>query len=181
MVNPGRTGEFINSVAGGKAVRAFVPSPFPPELPLQFTSERRRYWSGPPWRWGAWTVSLCFCPIRRYSSIPVYDARRRSPPRSKAPCLRYRICCNSICTKPRVCLSMMCCRYPTTFERWSTDFRFWPARYPVYTGSVLPGGIEKCRIFWGYRIVREITGRQRSRIFSYQAFLDILNEGAESV
>lgn len=28
-------------------------------------------------------------------------------------------------------------------------------------------------------IVREISGRRRERIFSYQAYLDILNEGVE--
>ena len=31
----------------------------------------------------------------------------------------------------------------------------------------------------GLGIVREITGRQRNRIYAYQAFLDILNEGAQ--
>jgi len=42
MVKRGSTGEYINSVAGGEAVRAFVPEPLPPEFPLQFTPERRR-------------------------------------------------------------------------------------------------------------------------------------------
>ncbi len=28
-------------------------------------------------------------------------------------------------------------------------------------------------------IVREITGRQRNRIYAYQTLLDILNEGAQ--
>jgi len=28
-------------------------------------------------------------------------------------------------------------------------------------------------------IVREITGRQRNRIYAYQAFLELLNEGAQ--
>ena len=42
MVKRGSTGEYINSVAGGEAVRAFVPAPLPPEVPLQFTPERRR-------------------------------------------------------------------------------------------------------------------------------------------
>ncbi len=31
----------------------------------------------------------------------------------------------------------------------------------------------------GLGIVREITGRQRNRIYAYQGFLDILNEGSQ--
>jgi len=42
MVKRGSTGEYINCVAGGEVVRAFVPAPLPPVFPLQFTPERRR-------------------------------------------------------------------------------------------------------------------------------------------
>ncbi len=42
MVERGSTGEYLTSVAGGEAVRAFVPAPLPPEPPLQFTPKRRR-------------------------------------------------------------------------------------------------------------------------------------------
>lgn len=42
MAERGGTGEYLTSVAGGEAVRAFVPTPLPPEPPLRFTPERRR-------------------------------------------------------------------------------------------------------------------------------------------
>jgi len=29
--------------------------------------------------------------------------------------------------------------------------------------------------------VREITGKRRNRVFAYQAYLDILNEGTEAL
>ena len=42
MVERGVTGMYQVSLAGGETVRAFVPAPLPPALPLQFSPQRRR-------------------------------------------------------------------------------------------------------------------------------------------
>ena len=33
--------------------------------------------------------------------------------------------------------------------------------------------------FGGYEVVREITGRKRNRVFSYEGYVRILSEGTE--
>ncbi len=38
----GVTGQYEQTTAGGEQVRAFIPSPLPPEPPLEFTAKRRR-------------------------------------------------------------------------------------------------------------------------------------------
>jgi len=49
----------------------------------------------------------------------------------------------------------------------------------ILAGALVPTGAVTQRALEGLGIVREITGRQRNRVFAYGRYLDILNEGAE--
>jgi hypothetical protein len=47
------------------------------------------------------------------------------------------------------------------------------------TGLSFPAGSKGMRQLKTLGIVREITGQQRNRVFAYQQYLSILNEGTE--
>jgi DNA-binding transcriptional ArsR family regulator len=47
------------------------------------------------------------------------------------------------------------------------------------TGLAFPTVSRDMEVLTGLGIAREITGRKRDRVFAYDAYLSILNEGAE--
>lgn len=54
------------------------------------------------------------------------------------------------------------------------------AKLRELTGMSTPAIIRGLEALEGIGIVREITGRRRSRIFAYDQYLRLLNEGTEA-
>jgi Fic family protein len=48
------------------------------------------------------------------------------------------------------------------------------------TGLSFPAVAAAMELLTGLRIVREVTGKKRNRVFAYGSYLDLLNEGTES-
>ena len=48
-------------------------------------------------------------------------------------------------------------------------------------GATFPTASNACELLRKLRVLREITGKQRHRLFAYGEYLDILNEGAEPI
>lgn len=55
-----------------------------------------------------------------------------------------------------------------------------PHRLAARTHASFPTAARAVEALAGLGIVREVTGRRRERVFAYQRYLDILNEGTKA-
>ncbi len=172
----GLTGRYEVTNVGGEQVRAFVPSALPPQPPLDLTNARQQHRSE-YYRlldlvrlegdWEAW-LDFFLEGVERTASSEVQTARRlvalfaedEAKLQDLGRAASTTLCVfHLLCERPLLTLNEVHLRASLSF-----------ATAAKAMDRLMAAGI-----------VSELTGRQRNRVFAYDRYLAILNEGTEPI